>query len=92
MPETEKAGTRLIFQDATTLENASCGFADGFLWLWLPVFTMQEAISILFDAGKTGRIVFEYGAMSDEYTGFTNCVNVSINAESTVSACLTKGE
>lgn len=84
-------GRRLILNDGTIIENASCGFADGFLWLWFPNFTMQEAISILFDANKTMRIVFEYGEMSDEYTGFTNCVSVNINAENTVSACLQRG-
>jgi hypothetical protein len=88
---TKNEGQRLIFADGTTVENAACGYSDGCLWCWLPNYTMQAASLILFDPAKTARIVYEYGAMYDEYVGFTNCTNLFIDGDGKVSGCLKRG-
>ena len=88
--EPPKTGQRLIFLDGTTVENASCGYSSGCLWCWFPDYTMQEAAAIVFDPEKTGKIVFEYGEMSNEYNGFTVCTNLFVEDEK-ISACLKRG-
>ena len=87
----QKTGQRLILLDETTIENGSCGYADGHLWCWIKGFTMQQAAAIFFDPQKTGKIVYEYGEMSDEYEGFTNCTNLFINSDGQISVCLVRG-
>ena len=89
MPE---SGQRLIFLDGTTIENGSCGYADGCLWCWITGYTMQQAAAIFFDPAKTGKITYEYGEMSDEYEGFTNCTNLFIDNDGQVSACLKRSD
>ena len=84
-------GRRLILNDGTTIENGEAGFAEGFLWLRLPGYTMQQAASIFFDSSKTERIVFEYGEMTDTYDGFTVCVNINVNIDGMASVCLVRG-
>ena len=84
-------GQRLILMDGTQIENGRCGYSDGHLWCWITGYTMQEAATIFFDAEKTGKIVFEYGEMSDEYNGYTNCTNLFINNDGQISACLVRG-
>jgi hypothetical protein len=51
---------------------------------------MQEAAEIVFDPEKTGKIVFEYGEMSNEYYRFTVCTNLFVEDEK-ISACLKRG-
>lgn len=88
---TKKTGQRLIFLDGTIIEGGSCGYADAKLWCWVKGFTMPEAAQIFFDPAKTGKIIFEYGEMSNEYDGFTNCINLFIDNDGQISACLTRG-
>lgn len=88
----QKTGQRLIFDDGTTIENGSCGYSSGSLWCWVHGFTMPEAAQIFFDPSKTGKIVYEYGEMSDEYEGFVNCTNLFIDGDGQVSACLVRGD
>lgn len=83
-------GRRLILNDGTTLERGEAGYAEGFLWCYIPNFTMQQAASLFLDSDKTEKIIFQYGDMQDEYDGFTNCVSIS-TAGTTVSVCMTKG-
>jgi hypothetical protein len=52
---------------------------------------MQQAAQMFFDPSKTGKIIFEYGEMSDEYDGFTNCTNLFIDGDGKISVCLTRG-
>ena len=86
-------GVRLILNDGTIIENGRCGYADGSLWAHLPTgYTMQQAASLFFDAEKTSKIVFQYGDMSEEYDGFTECVNLYINTDGEIWVCLKKGE
>ena len=82
---------RLIMKDGTTIENGRCGYSEGHLWCWITGYTMQQAAAIFFDPDKTGKIVYEYGEMSDEYAGFTVCVNLFIDADGKVSVCLVRG-
>ena len=78
--------------DGTTIENGSCGYAGGKVWCWVKGFTMQDAAAIFFDPQKTGKIVFEYGQMSDTFEGYTNCINLFIDTDGQISACLIRGE
>lgn len=86
----QKIGQRLILKDGTTIEDGTCGYADGHLWCWLPGFTMQEAAQIFFDPEKTGRITFEYGEFTDVYEEFTVCTNLFVNADK-IDVCLIRG-
>ena len=88
--QNEKEGQRLILNDGTVIEDGSCGYADGHLWCWL-FCTMQAAAALFMDPERTEKIVFEYGEMSSEYDGFTNCTNLFIDGDGKVSVCLTKG-
>ena len=91
MPEEQKTGQRLILMDGTQIEDGGCGYSEGRLWCWITGYTMPEAAAVFFDPEKTGKIVFEYGEMSDKYDGFTNCVNLFINDDGIVSVCLIRG-
>ena len=86
----QKFGQRLIMMDGMTIENASCGYAEGNLWCWLPGYTMQAAAAIFFDPSKTGKITFEYGEMTDVYEGFTNCASL-LSSPDQISVCMKKG-
>lgn len=86
----QKTGQRLILMDGTRIEDGSCGYNAGRLWCWITGYTMQEAAAIFFDPSKTGRIVYEYGEMSDVYEGFTNCTNLFIDSDGQISVCLMK--
>ena len=90
MPEAQQ-GKRLIFNDETVIEDGTAGYSEGFLWCWITGFSMQQAAQVFFDPEKTEKIIFEYGGLSDTYTGFTNCINISINVDGLVSVCMTKG-
>ena len=83
-------GRRLILNDETVIEGGQAGYFSGFLWLWLPGLTMQNAATIAFDADKTERITFQYGEMQDEYEGFTRCIRL-MEEEYEIAVCLTKG-
>lgn len=82
-------GLRLILNDETVIENGRAGYSSGFLWLWMPGLTMQDAAMIAFDAEKTEKIVFQYGEMSDEYEGFTRCTRI-MEEEFEIAVCLTR--
>ena len=87
-PMEQKTGQRLIFDDETVIEDGKCGYSEGCLWCWVTGFTMQQAAVIFFDPAKTQKIVYEYGEMSDEYDGYTNCTNLFIDYDGQISACL----
>lgn len=87
----QKTGQRLILADDTVIENGSAGYSDGHLWCWVTGFTMQEAAAVFFDPEKTQEIVYEYGEMSDTYTGYTVCTNIFINSDGVISVCLVRG-
>lgn len=89
MPE-QKHGQRIILMDGTTLEDGRCGFADGFLWCWVKDVTFQQAAEIFLDPAKTGKIIYEYGEMTDEYEGFTGCKSISVQYDE-VAVCLVEG-
>lgn len=82
-------GQRVILNDGTTIENARAGLAEGFLWLWLPGMTMQEAAAIAFDPEKTKKIWYQYGEMESEYLGYTGCRMINTDGAE-VSVCLTR--
>ena len=84
-------GQRIILKDGTTIENGKAGYAEGFLWLSLPGYTMQQAAALAFDDDKTDRIIFHYGEMEDTFDGFTNCVNIMSDFDGLVSVCFKKG-
>ena len=84
-------GHRLILADGTEIENGRAGYADGYLWLWMPGYTMAEAAAVAFNPLKTGRIVYQYGEMEDEYEHFTNCTTLMVQ-ENEIAVCLKKAE
>ena len=62
-----KTGLRIILADGSVYENATAGYAEGILTVFLrTVMTMQEAATVFFDTGKTATIVFEYGEKANE--------------------------
>lgn len=70
-------GRRLVLNDGTQIENGEAGYADGFLWLYLPEYTIQQGV-MFFDPSKTSKIVFQYGEMEDTYTGFITCKTLMV--------------
>lgn len=84
-----KTGRRIIMNDGTTWEDSECGCADGFLWLRLHGVQMQDAFPVVSDPNATKKIIFEYGEMSDKYTGYKT-LQIIRNEEFGCSVCLTK--
>ena len=84
-------GQRITLNDGTVIDNGSAGLSSGFLWLYLPGYTIQQAAAVAFDPTKTAIIVFEYGEMSDTYNGYTTCTQIA-ESDGVASVCLTKGE
>jgi hypothetical protein len=85
-------GQRLKLNDGTTIEGGAAGYSNGFLWCYFSGYTMPRVASLFFDPAKTSRIVFEYGEMSDTFTGFTECVSINTDADGNNSVCLKRGE
>lgn len=85
-------GRKVILNDGTVIDDGAAGYADGFLWVWFSGYTIQQAASLFFDSAKTSTIVFLYGEMQDEYTGFTTCRSLMCDADGRISVCMTKGE
>ena len=84
-------GRQLILNDGTIIPNGEAGLSGGFLWLYIPGYTIQQAAAVAFDQTRTAVIVFDYGEMSDTYTGYTVCTQVA-ESDGIASVCLTKGE
>ena len=84
-------GRRLVLSDGTEIENGEAGYSGGFLWLYIPGMTMMQAATVLFNPEKTVQITFQYGEMEDVYNGYTNCINLNIDTDGKVSACMTRG-
>lgn len=85
-------GKRLILADGTEIEDGAAGYAEGFLWLYISGYTMQQAALIFFDPSKTAHIIFQYGDMQDEFAGFTDCKTLTKDADGNISVCMAKGE
>ena len=82
-------GRRLILNDGTVIENGRAGYDAGFLWMYLPGYTMQEAAAIAFDYQKTERIEFKYGEMSDVYDRFIICRGI-LSGENEIKVCMVR--
>ncbi len=82
-------GTRLFLNDGTIIENGRAGYAEGLLWLYMPGYTMQDAAAIAFDHQKTERIEFQYGEMTDTYSGFTVCRGI-LARENEIAICMAR--
>ena len=82
-----RTGRRLIFQDGTTIENGEAGYADGSLWCYF-TGTMQDAIRIFFDTGKTGRIEYQFGEEENVWEGFTQCMAIMTGEDGQMSVRL----
>lgn len=76
--------------DGTVYENADCGYADGFLWCYLPGADLAGVAGVFLNAAATRHIVFQYGGMSAEYDGFTS-VRILRQDEDCCRVCLEKG-
>lgn len=82
-------GQRLILNDGVEIENAGAGYADGFLWCYLPGYSVIQAFPLFSDSEKTKKIIFEYGGMTDVYDGFT-IINAIIQGENETKISLRK--
>ena len=82
-------GRRIRMNDGTVWEGSECGYAQGFLWLFLHGIGIREAGPVVLDPEATEKIVFEYGEMQDEYNGYT-CVKVIRDDDDGCSVCLTR--
>lgn len=82
-------GRQLILNDGTIIPNGEAGLSQGFLWLYLPGFTIQQAAAVAFDTNKTSVIVFDYGDESETFNGYTSCKNLSAE-DGQASVCLTQ--
>ncbi|MBR2209887.1 MAG: hypothetical protein IJ896_00200 [Fibrobacter sp.] len=82
-------GRQLVLNDGTVIPDGEAGLSQGFLWLYLPGYTIQQAVAVAFDSNKTAVIVFEYGDMSSTYEGYTVCTSVSED-DGQASVCLTQ--
>ena len=82
-------GRRLIMNDGTIWEGSECGYAQGFLWLFLHGIGIREAEPVIRDPEATKRIIFEYGEMRDEYTGYIT-VKVIREEDYGCSVCLSR--
>lgn len=83
-------GTRLFLKDLTVIENGRAGLADGFLWLWMPGITMQQAAVFVFNPDVMGRIIFQYGEEESVYAGYIVCKSLTTDNGETV-VCMVKG-
>lgn len=81
-------GMRLILNDGEVIEDGRAGYSGGFLWLWFTGYTLPQAAVIFFNPEKTERILFQFGEMEKEYTGFTVCTHISIDMDGKVSVCM----
>ena len=85
------ADQMLILADGTIIENGNAGLSEGFLWLWLPGWTMMEAAQKAFDPAVMGTIVYRQGESHDAtYTGYTVCKNLMQQGEE-IAVCMVKG-
>lgn len=83
-------GQRLILNDSLKIEGGSAGYSGGYLWLYVPGWTMTRAAQVFMNQKYTEKIEFQYGDMSDIYRGYTNCTNIMTDGGQ-VSVCLVKG-
>lgn len=70
-------GRRLKFANGITWEGTECGCADGVLWLFLYGVTLMQALPVITNPEATREITFEYGEMSDTYTGYTHLTAIT---------------
>ena len=84
-------GQRIILNDGTTIEDGRVGYSEGFLWCYFSGYTMQQAALIFLDPSKTSKIIFQFGEMENEYTGFTECVVMRVDVDGNNSVCLQRG-
>lgn len=84
-------GERLVLKDGTTIDGASAALTGGYLWLWIPGWTMRQAADVMFDPDRTGKIWYMNGEETiNEFTGYTNCVTL-MTEDGQISVCMTKG-
>lgn len=80
----------IVLNNGTVIDDGSVGLSEGFLWLFLPGFTMQDAAAIAFDTEAVRRIVWQAGEDEYVYTGYTVCVNIHQD-DGQIAVCLVKG-
>lgn len=89
MSRENKTGRRLIFANGIVWENTELGAADGTVWLFLYGVTLMQALPVITNPEATREITFEYGEMSETYTGYTHLKTITEDATG-CQACLVK--
>lgn len=83
-------GRRIVMADGTIYEGAEIGYAGGVIWCYLKNTTIIDAFADFSDADKTEHLVFQYGEMQDEYTGYT-VLTAMVQSENDAQIELRKG-
>lgn len=83
-------GQRLILSDRTIIENGHAGLSSGFLWLWLPGWSMTDTAQKAFNPATVQSIIYQYGDMEDTFTGYTVCMNL-MQQDDEIAICMVKG-
>ena len=81
---------RLILNDGTVIEGGHAGLAGGYLWMWLPGWTMLQAAEKFLNPEVTSRISFELSE-TEVYEGYTNCTVLMVRDGEEFAVCMTKG-
>ena len=80
----------LLLNDGTVINEGRAGLSDGFLWLWLPGWTMRRVAEKV-EEGAMSRIVWKTSEDDEEvYTGYTVCMHME-QENGRIAVCLVKG-
>ncbi len=83
----------LILNDGTVIEGGYAGVSSrGNLWLWFTGYTMAQAVMMFLDPAKTARIIFRGGEAEDIYEGYTELMNINLDASGQFHVGMAKGD
>ncbi len=81
---------KVVLNNGTVIDDGSVGLSDGFLWLFMPGYTMQDAAAVAFNPEAVRRIIWQAGDDEYVYTGYTVCTNIGAE-DGRIAVCLVKG-
>ena len=81
-------GRRIILNDGSTFDG-NCGYADGYLWLYLFGVKDPEDVAVFLNEDAISVIIYQYGENEDRYTNFG--FNMIQKTDSGYNVCLKKG-
>lgn len=84
-------GQQITLNDGTIIPNGRVGYAEGVLWCFFSGMSFARVAVLFTDPERTARIVFQFGEMEHEYTGFVNCTNINVDVDGQFSVALKRG-